>query len=181
MKRIEIKKLSLSAILCGLSVVITALGCIFDMADLTACAVSSVIVAFSVIELRGKYPYLIYAASAVLSLIMFPGATSSLYYALFMGYYPLLKRFLERRPGVLCLILKLVSFNVAIALIVLSAKYLFLSAEAETGIGLIAAIVVLANIFFIVFDFALTVFSNAYLRHFRKKWGIDKFFGAYEV
>ncbi len=181
MKRIDIKKLALSAILCGLSVVILAVGCMFDMVDLVACSVATVIIAFARIELHGKYPYLIYAASAVLAFILFPGATASLYYAAFMGYYPVLKGILEKRPGILCLVLKFVFFNLALTLIALCAKFLFLSAQAETSPALIAAIFILANIFFAVFDFALTVFCNAYICHFRKKWGIDKIFGAFEV
>lgn len=181
MKRIEIKKLALSAILCGLSVVILAVGCMFDMVDLISCSVAAIIVAFSKIELRGKYPYLIYATSAVLSFILFPGSTASLYYAVFMGYYPILKSFLEIRPGKRCLISKVLFFNLAFALLAFFARSLFLSPDTEISAALIGAIIILSNIFFAVFDFALTVFCNAYICHFRKKWGIDKIFGTFEV
>lgn len=175
MKRNEIKKLALSAIICALSVVVIILGCVIDVIDLTACAVASGAVAFACIELRGKYPYLIYGVTSALALILFPGCTASIYYVIFMGYYPIIKRFLEKIPGIFCLIGKLAAFNAALGVIALLSKFLFISEEATTGTALIVTIIIFANIFFVVFDMALTVITTAYLKHFRKKWGIGRF------
>lgn len=175
MKRKEIKKLALSAIICALSVVIITLGCVMDMLDLTACAVASGAVAFACIELRGKYPYLIYGVSATLTFILFPGSTASLYYAVFIGYYPIIKKYLEKIPGVFSLVAKLASFNAALGVIALLSRYLFISEEAETGKALLIAIVIFANVFFVVFDMALSVISTAYVKHFRQKWGVSRF------
>ncbi len=175
MKRKEIKKLALSAIICALSVVIIVIGCVLDMVDLTACAVASGAVAFACTELRGKYPYLIYAVTAALSLILFPGSTASIYYVVFMGYYPIIKKFIEKIPGIFSMILKLASFNAALGIIALLSRFLFISEDADTGTALVVTIIIFANIFFVVFDLALTVITSAYLHHFRKKWGVGRF------
>lgn len=175
MKRIETKKIALASLLCALSVVICILGCVFDMADLAATAAAAVLVALSGVELCGKYPYLIYAATSSLLFLFFPTSTVTLYYILFFGYYPIIRVYLLKLPKLFSAILKFAIFNLAIIAIFLLMKKLLLFEEAETEIWLIPALWIVSNIFFAVFDFSLGVFMMAYLRVFRKKWGIDKF------
>ncbi len=175
LKRLETKKIALASLLCALSVIISIMGCVFDMADLVATSASSVIVALARIELRGKYPYLIYAVVSVLLFLLFPTATVTLYFILFFGYYPIIRDFLAKTPKYICLILKFAVFNTAIIFIYFLMKKLLLFEQAETESYLIPALWFVANIFFGVFDFSLNIFMSAYTHVFRKKWGIDKF------
>lgn len=176
LKRTETKKIALASLFCALSVIICIIGCVFDMADLAATAAASVTVALAGIELRGKYPYLIYAVTGTLLFLLFPTSTVTLYFILFFGYYPIIRGILIKLPKLLSMILKFAVFNAAIVAIFFLMKKLLLFEDAETSEAwLIPALWVVANIFFFVFDFSLNIFMMAYIRVFRRKWGIDKF------
>lgn len=175
MKRLETKKLALASVLCALSVVVSVLGCVFDMADLVACTGASLSVALSRIELRGKYPYLIYAVTGALLFLFFPTATVTFYFILFFGYYPIIKSFLEKLNKVLSRILKFIVFNAAIIIIFILMSKLLIAEQTESELYLLPVLWLFANIFFAVYDLSLSVFITAYLRLYRKKWGIDKF------
>ena len=145
------------------------------MADLVATGAASVTVALSKTELRGKYPFLIYAVTGFLLFLFFPGATVTLYYIMFFGYYPIVRDLLVKLPKAVCLSLKFLIFNAAIVAIYFIMEALLLSESADAEGYLIPALWFVANIFFAVFDYSLDIFMMAYIRVFRKKWGIDKF------
>lgn len=175
MKRPETKKLALASVLCALSVVIAVVGCVFDMADLVACTGASLTVYLSGIELRGKYPYLIYAVTGALLFLFFPTATVTFYFILFFGYYPIIKRFLDKLNKWLSRVIKFIIFNIAIILIFILMSKLLIDGQVESELYLLPVLWLFANIFFAVYDFSLSFFSVAYIRFYRKKWGIDKF------
>lgn len=175
MKRLETKKLSLAALLCALSAVVAVIGCVFDMADLTACTVASVTVAICAIELGGKYPYLVFAVTGAILFLFFPSATVTWYFIMFFGYYPIVKKYLDRLPKILARVLKFVLFNAAMFMLYFLMKKLLFAAEAEEGKSLLIMLVLFANVFFAVYDFSLSVFLTAYMKYYRKRWGIDKF------
>ena len=145
------------------------------MADLTACTVASALVALADTELRGKYPYLVYAVTGMLLFLFFPTTTVTMYFILFFGYYPIIKKYVEKLPNLPALAVKFLLFNAAIVLIYFLMTKILLTAEAESGKMLLAALWIFSNIFFAVYDFSLSVMMMAYTRYYRKKWGIDKF------
>lgn len=175
MKKNEIKKTALASLLSALAVVISVIGCVFDMADLAAASAASVIVAISVTELHGKYPYLMYAVISALLFLLFPTATVTFYFILFFGYYPIIRTFLSKAPKLPRLILKFLIFNAAIVAIYFIMEKLLLYSDTESEAWLLPALWIVANLFFGVFDFAMDIFIMAYLKVYRKKWGIDKF------
>ena len=176
MKKNETKKIALASLFCSISVIVSVIGCVFDMADLVAASAASVTVAVSKIELGGKYPYLIYAATGTLLFLLFPSATVTWYFIMLFGYYPILQSYILRLSSIPRRIIKFIIFNLAImAVYILLMKTLLLSPEAEYESYLLPALWILANIFLAVFDYSLTVFILAYVKVFRKKWGIDKF------
>ncbi len=175
MKRTETKKLALSSIFCALAVVISVIGCVFDMADLVVTAAASVIVASAKIELGGKYPFLIYAVTGTLLFLFFPTATVTLYFILFFGYYPMVRHLFKKLPGMLCVILKFTVFNIAIVIMYILMEKLLLAEEADAEVWLLPALWFVSNLFFAVFDYSLDIFMTAYVRILRRRWGIDKF------
>ena len=175
MKRTEIKKIALASVFCALSVVISVIGCVFDMADLVAAGAASVTVALAKTELHGKYPYLIYAVTGALLFLIFPTATVTLYFIAFFGYYPIIRELIGRLPKYICIILKFAVFNIAVTVIYFIMEKLLIAESAESEAYLLPALWLVANIYFAVFDFSLNVFMRAYTVVFRKKWGIDKF------
>ena len=158
----------------ALSVILLGIGSLVEVLDLSMAVIASLAVVFAAIELRGKYPYLVYAATALLSLLLLPLKTPGLCYALFAGYYPLLKRAFEKhfsRP--VAWVFKGFSFFLAMAAILFAFIKLFTAAAlpqtSNPALYVVAGAVLVAA--FVVYDIALTRLITFYLwrlqRHFR--------------
>lgn len=169
-RREATRALSVSAMLCALGVVLLGLGSLVEVLDLSMAALASFLVVLAVIELGGKYPYLIYAVTALLGLLVLPLKGAPLAYLLFMGYYPILKHALERRfRGVLCLALKLVFFNVALAAFLFAAIKLF-SVLVLPGEWYYYAGLLLLSPVFLLYDVALSRVIVLYLFRLRNRF-----------
>ena len=166
------RKLSVSAMLCALGVIILALGSVISALDLTMVAITSIFVFFAVLEMGNPYPYLIYAVTAILSLILLPDKFTAFLYFIFGGIYPILKRFMERCPRLISWIFKLVYFNTVIASMVLGSKYLFGIDDEGMTIGLFA----LGNAALIMYDIAISKLLTLYQFRLRKRLRIEKYF-----
>ena len=173
-RRKETGRLTAAAVLTALSVVVLAVGSLVEVLDLSMAAIASLAVVFAVIELRGKYPYLVFAATSVLAILLLPGKTPALFYALFAGYYPLLKLVFEKhfsRP--VSWVFKILSFLAAAALIVFLAIKLFTVSPLPSlpSPFMYVAVGLLLTAVFVVYDIALTRLITFYLwrlsRHFR--------------
>lgn len=175
MKRIETKKIALSSLLCALATVFSVVGCILDIADLVAVTAASVLVSIAGSELGKKYQLLIYAVTSFLLLCLFPASTVTLYFILFFGYYPIVRGLLAKLPVIPMWVLKYIMFNAAIVCAYFLMTKILITAEAETDMLMVAVLWIFSNAFFAVYDIALNVFTTAYILHYRKKWGIDKF------
>ena len=156
------KKLTLSAILAALSVVLLLLGTLLSVADLCALLITSFIVLFALMAVSGVYPWLLYAVTGVLSLILVPDKLIPLLYIAFAGLYPLLKFRLDRLPRVISWTLKELWFNIALiggtalSLLVLS------GGDASLPIPLAVTGFAVMNVCFILFDITLKRFVRIY-------------------
>ena len=66
------RRLTVCAVLCALNLVIMYFGSVIEVLDLTASVVASLACVFAVIEMGGRWPWLIYAVTGVLSLVLLP-------------------------------------------------------------------------------------------------------------
>ena len=145
-----------------------AVGALFQVLDLSMAVLASLVVIFAVIELGGKYPYLIYAVTSVLSMLLVPVKTAPLAYVCFAGFYPIVKAALERRlHGGRCLLAKLAVFNVCFALIALALIKLFTALSPALWM---LWLIPLANFVFLLYDLALTKLITAYLMRWRQRF-----------
>ncbi len=105
-----------------------------------------------------NYALGVYAASALLSIVLITDKESALTYLLFFGYYPLVKGWFERFPKVASWVMKLVCFNASAVLIGVIGVYVFgLSGEeySEFGKWTVPILLALANAVFLLYDKAL--------------------------
>ena len=168
------KCLALSSILCALSVILLYIGSIFELFDLTMVAAASLIVAFGVMELKGRYPLMIWGVTSVLSLLLLPNKFAALCYFGLCGYYPMIKPYFQKLGKIGTLAAKLVFFNLVLAAVFLLAMYVFhIPTDAP---GYIPAFFAVGNLAMILYDMALTRLSFFYFIRLRKKLGIEKFF-----
>ena len=179
------KKLTLGAILAAMGVALLFVGSFIETLDLTMAALASFFCIFAVIELGGAYPWLIFAVTGVLSVILMPYSLSGWFYLLFFGYYPILKEKFEHLSRPISWILKVVLLNVALIICVLVAYFLFFGGSSEGNIlsaftlifgesdaGEIMAIAVyaLVNVTFIIYDIALTKLITVYFIKIKPKF-----------
>lgn len=163
------RALTVSAVLCALGVILLALGSLLQVLDLTMAAVASILVIFAVIELGGKWPFLIYAVTALLSMLLVPYKTAALAYLCFAGYYPMLKALLEGHlPRAWGWVLKILIFNAGLSLALFLAFKLFTGFEVTQTwyYWLLPA----CSLVFVVYDIALTRLIGAYLYKWRTRF-----------
>lgn len=168
------KKLVVAGVLAALSVIILYLGCAIEVLDLTMSAIVSLLVVVIVIEMGYKYAWLTYIATAILSILLLPQKSPAIFYACFMGFYPIIKSYLERINSALARwIIKLVVGNAALALMFILMS-LFLPDEFEGG-WLMLVTYLLGIIAFLMYDVALSKLITLYFVRIRDRIKIYKF------
>lgn len=158
-----------AALLAALGTVFLTLGALVDVLDLSMAAIASLTVVFAVIELRGPYPYLVFAVTSVLSLLFLPVKTPALIYALFAGYYPIVKAVFEKHfPRPVSWLFKILLFNGALALSVFLVIRFFMAP------GSVARwhywLLLIGTPVFMLYDVALTRLITTYLFRWRERF-----------
>ncbi len=163
------RALAVSAVLSALGVILLALGSLVQVLDLTMAVLASILVIFAVIELGGKYPYLIYAVTAVLSVLLVPSKSAAMVYLCFAGYYPILKAVLERHlPRFWCWVVKILIFNAGLALSLLLMLKVFLTFTVPAA--WYYALIPLLSVVFVLYDVALTRLITLYLTKWQQRF-----------
>ena len=165
------RRITACAACVALGIVIMTLGSIIEVLDLSTAALASMLLVFTVIEIGGFWPWLTFAATGILALLL-PLKTAAIFYLL-AGYYPLVKEKLERiRSRVITWTLKIVGFNAALLLCYIIIKHVLILPDALEGLTWIA--IPLANLTFILYDVALTRIISYYILVLRHKLRIDR-------
>lgn len=169
--KLTTRRITACAVCAALGIVIMTLGSIVEVLDLSTAALASMILIFAVIEIGGPWPWLTYAATGLLSLLL-PLKTAAIFYIL-AGYYPLVKEKLERiRSRVLTWIIKLLGFNAVLIICYIIVKHILLLPDTFDGLSWLA--IPIANITFILYDIALTRIISYYILILRHKLRIDR-------
>ena len=175
------KKLTLSAILVAMSVVIMVLGGVISVLDLSMSALASLIVAFAFIEIGMPYTWLIWLATTVLSAVIFPGSLLWASYFAAFGLYPILKGYIERLPRPYWIFIKLGFANAAIWLMIAASELILglpLFDTASLGINLAATAAKLVkvglylflNLVFFAYDLCITACVRFYMVKLRHRF-----------
>lgn len=167
-----IKYLTVSAMLCALGVIFLSLGALVEMLDLSVAVIASLLVVYAVIEIGGAYPWMIWIVTSLVGYLLMP-KTPVLFFALFFGFYPILKEKFEKLPRVVAWVIKILTFHVSLAVMVL-ALWLFFPAMLE-GLGQILLLIGLYAVSvaaFVVYDIALTRIITFYFIRLRERFRI---------
>ncbi len=157
-------------IFAALSFVFMFVGTLTGVLDLTAMVVSSLAVSFMVIEFGGMYPWSLWIVGSALCLLLLPDKFAALEYALFGGIYPIVKSYVERLPKIPSWAIKLVFFNAVLTAAYFAAVYLF---HTDSGMTIGVITYIAANVFFVIYDIALTVFISFYIKTLRRRLKIN--------
>lgn len=168
---------ALGGMLTALSLVFLLLAGVLPVMQLVFPAVAGLLLVVVVLELHIKWAWGIFAAVAILGLLLCPDKNVIIFYVFFFGHYPLLKNYIERlRSRIVQWLIKIPLFNVCIVLAYLViAKIFGVSIDAKS-FGLPANMVrygylftlALANVAFVLYDIALSRLIVMYIYRVRK-------------
>lgn len=153
--------------LAALGAAVLFIGTVTGIMDLTGLCVASLFTAIAVVELGGAYPYLIWAVTGVISLFILPDKSVAAGYVLFGGIYPMLKLYFERLGRILEWAAKLGYGAVVLGALYALSRFVF-GIPQETG-WLAIGLGVGYAVFFVIYDYALSVAMTLYMRRLRPK------------
>lgn len=150
-------RLALCGVLAGLALAILFLGGVIPFAAITCPVMASLVLIPVYCECGRKWGWSWYLAVGVLALLLVSDREASILFV-FLGYYPMLKKYFERLPlRWLKWLAKLLYVNAAILCAYTLMIYVFgLTALGEelkaTGTVLLIATMLLANVSFVLYD-----------------------------
>ena len=163
----QTKRIALCAILSGLSLAVLYIGALSGIFDLCAVIVGALGIAFVVLEIGGIYPWLTGAVTGILCLLLLPDKFVALEYLVLGALYPIIKSLLERFAKILSWALKLIYLNSALTVCVLLAMFVLHSQDFVSASW--PVIFAAGNVFFVIYDIALTSFISVYVLRLRKR------------
>ena len=165
------KRLTVCAMFAALSVVMLYLGSLVELLDISMAVIASLLCVVAVIEYGKGAPWMIYGATAILSLVLLPNKTPAVLYAMFFGYYPILKEKFEKLPGVISWVLKEITFNLALIIMGVATVLIMLGVDnALVNPITVGIAVVLAEVVFVLYDIAMTRLISFYLINLRRRF-----------
>ncbi len=153
----------------ALGVAILYLGSFIEVLDISMAVLASLICAIIVIEYGGAASFAIWGVTSILSLLLLPQKFPALIYAIFFGYYPIIKEGLERiKSRIVQWVIKLLIFNAAALLLLLASKLFVV--EVPEGFAMEIIFFALSNLMLILYDVALTRIISYYIFRLRKRF-----------
>ncbi len=168
-------RVAFCGIIAALGLVLMLLTSLFPVGTYAFPCFAGIFIAAVVIEYGWKWGLGVYAVVAVLSLFLAGDKEAVLYFIALFGYYPILKAVFEKniKNKIILYVLKFAVFNIAaIASFFAAAFLLSISPEEYTLFGVYMPLAFLAfgNVFFLIYDFAVTVFVGQYVVRLRSKF-----------
>ena len=165
-------KAAFGGVVAAMSIVLMFMTGVIPSLTYAIPAVSGALLMALVVEIGPAFAATVYFSVALLSLFVVADKEAAVMYALFFGYYPIIKGLLEKRlKGFWCWLVKYVIFNIAvITAYFIITKILLISFDdmASFGKWAMPLLLLAGNIVFFIYDIALTRLITAYLLRLRK-------------
>lgn len=123
------RRVAMCAVLCAMAVAMLSLGALIEVLDISAAAMASLVLLPILLCYGSSYAWLSYAVVGILSLLLMPQSMGSWMFLLLTGFYPILRRYLERLPRLLSRLIKLVLPCMVLGVYFLGFYYLLLGGE----------------------------------------------------
>ena len=159
------RNLARSALATALGVAVLLIDSVIPWGKLAGVCLSSVFVVLVRMSCGLRWALCCYGATAALGLLLLPAKSTALLYAVFLGYYPLIKLALERlRQPALRWGLKLAVCSVVVAVALFLLRELLLIAVPLESTWSVLLAFAAADAAFCVYDYALTQVILIYMR-----------------
>lgn len=161
------KALVFGSMLTALTVIALYFASVLPTNKLFLIALTTAIMSVSILTTGIKNSVLVYATSSILSFFLVSSKLIVISYILIFGIYSLVKLYLEKYNKLLLeLVGKLMFFNLMLLCIYALVKLLLVDTISLSYS--IYVIIVMAEVFFIIFDYALTVFITQFKKRYSR-------------
>lgn len=162
------KRIAICGMLCAVATLLMLLGGAIPYGTYAVPLVSGAVLIPVLKEYGPKQMLMLWIAISLLCLILVPDKEMALMFALLLGWYPALKSALDKLPCILRWVLKLAIFNMAIALIYAMLIFVLNIPQEWEGVVMTSITLVLGNITFLVYDRALVILEQLYIKKYRR-------------
>lgn len=166
-------KVAFCGVIAALSVVLMLLTGLVPIATVAIPAIAGCFMIAVVIEAGIKWGVGVYAAVSVLSFVLAPDREAALFYVLFFGYFPIVFAVIGRiKNKAVRFLIKLAIYNAAMAVeLWLSVNLLGIPLDQTGAFGkyTILVLVILLNIVFVLYNYAMHGLIFMYLNKFHDK------------
>ena len=156
-------------VMCGLSIVLMLSGSIIPFATFCAPAMSGLLLMPVAVECGMRLAWVCYGAISALAVLFVPDKEMAAIFVFLFGYYPLLKAYIQRIPGRgLQFLVKAGFFNGAVLAMYGMLLFIFpmpslVEEFAQTAQWMLAALLVMGNVCFWIYDVALNNVLHVYV------------------
>ncbi len=167
----KIANVSFSAIISSVCIVLMLLCRFISFTDYAVSALCGLFIGVVVIESGKRWAFASYIVVSILGLLL-GGNECAVTFIVFLGYYPIIKIWIEKLNKILAYIIKFITFNSSIiSIYFILDKLNFIPFEDVSFLGeyTVLAVLILANIAFLVYDFAFNGIMNLYYLKFHSK------------
>ncbi len=165
-------KAALGGIVAALSLVLLISVAVVPFLTYALPAAAGVLIIFVVIEMNKRWAIGVYAAVAILAMILVPNKEVAMMYLCFFGYYPILKAALEKSlPRWAEWIIKIIVFDVTMFLsyaFMIRFMGITLDDMDDFGKWAVPMLLGLGTVTFVIYDIALTKIITVYMQKWRK-------------
>ena len=166
-------KVALCGVFSALSLVLMMLTTVIPVGTYALPIISGALLSAIVIEFNAKWALAVYFAVSVLSFLLSGDKEAVLYFAMFFGFYPIIKSYFERlKSKVLQWILKYAAFNLCMIGAFFIGTYLLgvpLESYKILGWNLPIVFLLIGDIAFVFYDRCVTLVILNYINYWRKK------------
>ena len=160
------KEITLSGILIGLTIVILYLNLLLPISTISILTLASLLVPIALIRGSMKSAILVYVSSSIIGLFILP-LNIMILYILFFGIYGIVKFYIEKINKLpLEIFIKIIFFNIILFLSFFVFKTFIPIEITKLPIGIF---LIIAEIVFLVYDYALTLLISFYLQRIHPK------------
>ncbi len=163
-------KYSAAGVLCALSVIFLAAGSIVWVFAYTMPLICGIINIMAIRTFDKRTAFVIYTATSILSLFLLGDKETALIYALFFGFYPIIRESINALKPYLKIPIKFIVFNAGIVAAELICVYVFMI-PFDSFLGKWGAVIMLAlgNLIFIIYDRLLDVLIIIYEKKYKSR------------
>lgn len=163
-------KVALGGIVTALCMVLMFLTGLIPIGTYALPAMAGALLVVIVIELGAKWAWLVFVAVSLLSVFFAADKEAAVLFVGFFGYFPILKSSLERIPKrTFQIILKMAVFNLAmVCSFFIAVRVMQIPQDSFSIFGLYLPFVllILGNIIFLIYDYALSGIISLYIFRF---------------